>query len=81
VGEDRDDAFRRTGSLDVDRADACVRVRRAHERRIGLVRLRRVLDKTPAALNQRIVLDARFEVVLVCVSGLIHARPPLVSQS
>jgi hypothetical protein len=58
-----------------------MRVGRAHEDGIGLVRLRRVLDKTPAAPDERVVLDTRFELMLVLGSFLIHARPPLVSQS
>ena len=53
-----------------------MRMRRTHEHRIGLVRLRRVLDEAPAPLNERIILDARLEMMIVLASCLIHARPP-----
>ena len=70
VRQHRDDAFRRAGCGDVDRADARMRVRRAHERRMGLVRLRRIVDKSSKPAHQRVILDARLEMM---IARLIHA--------
>ena len=72
VGQNRDDAGDAARSLDVERADVRAGVRRAHETRIGLVFLRRVLDETAEPADQRVVLDARLEVMLV-MRRLIHA--------
>ena len=65
VRQDRHDARRRPCGRDVDRPDARMRVRRAHERAVRLVRLRRVLDEAAEPADQRVVLDARLEVMIV----------------
>ena len=67
----------RAASMSID-ADARMRVRRAHEHAIGLVRLRRILDEAAEPADQRVVLHARLEMMVVwsCRSDLIHAASP-----
>src|SRR4051812_49876096 len=57
VGEHRDHAPRVVRRRDVDRADARMGMRRAHEDGVRLVWLRRILDKAPPPMNERIILD------------------------
>ena len=56
----------RAASMSIDR-DARMRMRRAHEHAVGLIRLRRVLDEAPEPAHQRVVLDARLEMMIVRV--------------
>ena len=72
VGEHRDHAGRPARRLGVDRPDARMRVRRAHEHRVRLVLLRRILDEAAEPLHQRGILHARLEMMVV-PGRLIHA--------
>src|SRR5207237_6557496 len=72
VPQDCDDAGGYACSLYVDRTNARMRVRRAHEHAMHLVRLRRILDEAPAPANQRVVLHARLEMTML-VGRLVHA--------
>ena len=58
--EHRQHALGGARGVRLHRDDAGVRVRRAHERGIGLVRQPRVVDETAGAADERVVLDARF---------------------
>ena len=49
-----------------------MRMWRAREHAVQLVRLRRILDETAAPAHQRVILHARLE-MMVFVDGLIHA--------
>jgi hypothetical protein len=58
-----------------------MRVRRAHEHPIGLVRLRRILDEAPKPADQCVVFDARLEMVIVLLGVLVHVALPRSAQS
>ena len=51
-------------------------MRRANEARVGLVVLRRVIDKAAAPAKECIVLDARLESVVLVRRFLVHSRSP-----
>ena len=59
AGQHRDNAGRGARTRGVDRANARAGMRRAHEHRVGLVRLRGIVDESPLAGDQRAVLDAQ----------------------
>ena len=61
-GQHREHARRLAGALELDRADARERMRRAHEPPVGLVRLVPVGDEMAGTAHQRVVLDARMMV-------------------
>jgi hypothetical protein len=67
-GHDRDHAAHFLRGIGIDPADARVGVRRAHERRRGLVGLGGIGDEAAVAAQQVIVLDARM--MGVAVGGL-----------
>ena len=65
----------RAAAMSIDLMRACACGERTNTR-IGLVRLRRVLDETPEPAHQRVVLDARLEMMVMLLGHLIHARSP-----
>src|SRR5947209_10130489 len=72
VRQNRNHAGGRARGFHIDRGDAGMRMRRAHEHAMRLVRLRRIFHKAPKSAHQRVILHARFEGMML-VAYLIHA--------